>query len=89
MNELIANWHLHGAGLLVGTALCGHLETVGPPLACGPVFGSQFLHEVLQTDDSMEGRQGFQLKELTVGNMDLNIQECQLDGPWEAVQVLP
>lgn len=71
----MAHWHLHGTGLLVGTALCGHLEAVGPPPARGPVIGSQFLHEVFQTDDPMEGRQGLQSKELPVGNMDLEVQQ--------------
>lgn len=91
--------HLHRAGFLVCTSLCGRLEAVGRPLACGPVFGGQLLHEIFQTYDTMVGWQGFDSKEFTVGNVDLKnkIQECciqqhagaQLDGRWKAVPALP
>lgn len=63
---------LHGAGFLVCTPLCSRLKAVGFPLSREPVFRSQLLHEVLQTDHTVVGRQGLQLEELTVGNMDLN-----------------
>lgn len=91
--------HLHRAGFLVCTSLCGRLEAVGLPLARGPVFGSQLLHEIFQTYYTMVGWQGFHSKEFTVGNMDLKnktrerfIQQhagAQLDGSWKAVHALP
>lgn len=63
--------YLHWTGFLVCTALCSSLKAVGIPLSWGPVFGSQFLHEFLQTDHTVVGRQGLQFEELTVGNMNL------------------
>lgn len=63
---------LHGAGLLVCTPLSCSLKAVGSPLTRGPIFGGQLIHEVLQTDHTVEGRQGLQLEELAVGDVNLN-----------------
>lgn len=45
--------HLHRAGLLVCASLCSHLKAVGFPLSCGPVFRSQLVHEIFQTDHTV------------------------------------
>lgn len=66
-----AGTHLHRTASLISGSLGGRLEAVGFPLARRPVFGSQRLHEVLQTDHSVVRGQGLQLEEVPVGNMDL------------------
>lgn len=66
---------LHRAGLLVCAPLCCGLKTVGLPLAWGPVSGSKHLHEVLQADHTVVGRQRPQLEELPVRNMNLKNRE--------------
>lgn len=66
-----AGAHLHRAAFLVSGSLRSRLEAVGSPLSCRPVFGSQRLHEVLQTHHAVVRRQGLQLEEVPVGNMDL------------------
>lgn len=66
---------LHRAGLPVCAPLCCGLKAVGLPLAWGPVSGSERLHEVLQADHTVVGRQRPQLEELPVRNMNLKERE--------------
>lgn len=67
-----AETHLHWTGFLISSSLGSSLKAIGSPLSWQPVFGSQRLHEVLQTDHSVIRWQGLQLEELPVRNMDLN-----------------
>lgn len=63
--------YLHGTALFVLAPVCCRLKAVGDSLTMMPVFGSQVLHEVLQTHHTVVLLQRLQLEILIVRDVHL------------------